>query len=262
MSDYKVLPLFKSHFSVGHAILTLSLDEKIEYSPVSIFTLAKEASLKEVFLVESNFSSFLEAYKHAEASKVKLIYGIRMFLTESIQDKSPEAECKRSKIIIFMRNTEGYKDLCKIWSLASSEGLYSKRHTEAKAAHIDYQNLKSLWTNNLKLAIPFYDSFLHMNVLDCGTCVPDFSFTEPVFFKEDNNLPFDEIIASKLDSYLASTNYPLVLAKSIYYENREDYLAYITARCINNRSTIEKPEINHMCSDEFCFESWKEAAYV
>jgi DNA polymerase III alpha subunit len=262
ISNPKVLPLFKSHYSIGKSILTLEISEKKNNSPVSIFSLAKEASLKEVVIVEDNFSGFLEAFKNAKASKLKLIYGIRMYLTESIEDKTVEAECKRSKIIIFIKNTDGYNDLCKIWSVASSKGLYSKNNNYVKMPHIDYQNIKKLWTKNLKLAIPFYDSFIHMNVLDCGTCVPDFSFAKPIFFVEDNNLPFDNFILAKLNSYVKSMNYETVETKTIYYENREDYIAYITARCINNRSTIEKPDLNHMCSDEFCFESWKEVAYV
>jgi len=262
MQDYKILPLFKTHYSIGKSILTLETSDKKENEPISVFSLAKDASLKEIFLVEDNFSGFLEAFKNAKTSNLKLIFGIRLFLTESMADKTPEAECKRSKIIIFIKNTQGYSDLCKIWSVASSEGLYSKNNNQVKMPHIDYENLKRLWTKNLKLVVPFYDSFLHMNVLDCGTCVPDFSFTEPTFFKEENNLPFDNIIRAKLNSYLKLNNYPTLEAKSIFYENREDYTAYLTARCISRRSTIEKPDLNHMCSDEFCFESWKEAAYV
>jgi DNA polymerase III alpha subunit len=262
ISDYKVLPLFKSHYSIGKSILTLDSGEKLENSPVSIFSLVKEASLKEIFLVEDNFSSFLEAFKNAKESKVKLIFGIKMYLTESILEKTPEIECKRSKVIIFMDGTQGYEDLCKIWSIAASEGMYSPRNNQSKSPHIDYQTLKKLWSSNLKLAIPFYDSFLYMNILHCGNCVPDFSFTNPIFFKEDNDLPFDHILQNKLDLFVKSNNYQMLNTKSIYYENREDYLAYLTARCINNRSTLEKPELNHMCSEEFCFESWRESAYV
>ena len=257
-----ILPCFKSHYSIGKSILTLDDSPKKENSPVSIFQLAKEASLDSTVLVEDNFSSFLEAYKNAKSFKTKLIYGIRMYLTESIEDKTPEAVCKRSKIIVFMANTDGYGDLCKIWSLASSAGLFSGRSQESKSAHIDYAHLKKLWTKNLKLAIPFYDSFIHMNVLDCGTCVPDFSKIKPVFFREDNNLPFDGLIQHKLDSFVAREGYECINAQSIYYENKEDYLAYLTARCINNRSTIDCPDLNHMSSDEFCFEAWKGKMYV
>lgn len=262
MQEYKTLACFKSHYSIGKSILTLDDSPKIENSPVSIFALAKEADLNEVVLVEDNFSGFLEAFKNAKAAKRKLIFGIRMYLTESIKDKTPEAVRKRSKIIVFIKNTEGYGDLCRIWTLAASEGLFSGRSQEAKTPHIDHPNLKKLWTKNLSLAIPFYDSFLYANTFGCGTCVPDFSSIEPVFFREDNNLPFDQILHAKLEKYLSISSYPVIDAKSIFYDAREDFIAYLTARCINNRSTLEKPDLDHMGSDEFCFESWKEANNV
>ena len=218
--------------------------------------------MDEVVLVEDNFSGFLEAFKNSKAAKKKLIFGIRMWLTESIKDKTSEAVCKRSKIIVFMKNTDGYGDLCRIWTLAASDGLFSGKSQEAKTPHIDYLNLKKLWTKNLSLAVPFYDSFLYANTFGCGTCVPDFSSIEPVFFREDNNLPFDQILHSKLEKYLSTNGYPIVEAKSILYDTKDDFLAYLTARCINNRSTLEKPELDHMGSNEFCFESWKEVNNV
>ena len=46
--------------------------------------------------------------------------------------------------------------------------------------------------------------------------------------------------------------------QSIYYNQKKDFKSYLTFRCINNRSTLDKPELEHMTSDEFCFESWKE----
>lgn len=257
-----ILPLFKSHYSVSRSILTLDSSEKIPNSPVSVFSLAKEADLKELVLVEDSFSGFLEAFKNAKAAKIKLIFGIRMSVTEDMLDKTPESIPKRSKIIVFVKNTEGYSDLCRIWSLAASIGLHSGRSQEKKSPHIDYSNLKRLWTKNLKLAIPFYDSFLYINVLTCGACVPDFSFTEPTFFREDNEIPFDQLLHAKLDKYISEAGRELVDAKSIYYENREDFVAYLTARCINNRSTLDCPDLNHMCSDNFCFEAWKEAQSV
>ena len=260
--EYNTLACFKSHYSLGRSILTLSDSKKEENSPVSVFALAKEAGLNEVVLVEDSFSGFLEAFKNAKAVKLKLIFGIRLFLTESIKDKTAEAVCKRSKVIVFMKNTDGYADLCRIWTLAASEGLFSGVSRETKSPHIDYANLKRLWTKNLSLAVPFYDSFLYVNTFGCGTCVPDFSSIEPVFFKEDNNLPFDQVLQSKLDNYLSTHKYQSMNAKSIYYERRDDFIAYLTARCINNRSTLEKPDLDHMGSDEFCFESWKEIAYV
>ena len=57
-----MIPLFKSHYSLGRSILTLEdKDEKDDY-PDSIIQICKENKMKELYLVEDNMSSFLEAY--------------------------------------------------------------------------------------------------------------------------------------------------------------------------------------------------------
>ena len=89
-------------------------------------------------------------------------------------------------------------------------------------------------------------------------CCPELKFTKPTFFTEDNNLPFDQIVRQKVIKFCAD-QYEIVSSKSIYYETREDFKAYMTFRCINNRTTLNKPNLEHMCSAEFSFESWKEA---
>jgi DNA polymerase III alpha subunit len=50
----------------------------------------------------------------------------------------------------------------------------------------------------------------------------------------------------------------VVKAQSIYYENKEDFLAYLTFRCISERTTLSKPNLEHCSSNEFCAESFKE----
>jgi len=47
-------------------------------------------------------------------------------------------------------------------------------------------------------------------------------------------------------------------SKTIYYREKKDFKAYMTYRCILNRSTFQKPELRHFGSQEFCMESWKE----
>ena len=76
---------------------------------------------------------------------------------------------------------------------------------------------------------------------------------------EDNNLPFDELIKKSVLEFTNNGNdYSLVESQSIFYKNREDFKAYLTFRCISKRTTLNKPNLEHMCSDTFCFENWKE----
>ena len=62
-----VIPLFKSHFSIGKSILTLKPESEVDNGPDSIVQIAKDNKLKKVFLVEDCFSGFLQAYKNLKS---------------------------------------------------------------------------------------------------------------------------------------------------------------------------------------------------
>jgi DNA polymerase-3 subunit alpha len=245
-----MIPLFKSHYSLGRSILTLEDKNEADDYPDSIIQIAKENKLTELFLVEDNMSSFLEAYTNTNNNKIKLNYGLRISITESISDKTDESRAKNSKIILFFKNKKGYESLTKLFSMAAKDGFYYE-------PRLDYLNLKQNWSDDLILAIPFYDSFIFNNTLKNSICVPQFDFTKPVIFIENNELPFDLIIKDKMLSFAKQNKLEVFNTKSIYYNSRKDFKTYLTFRCINNRSVLNKPEIDHMSSNEFCFESWK-----
>ena len=248
---FNVIPLFKSHYSIGRSILTLNeLGENKSFGADSIFDILKENKVKDLFLLEDSMSGFLQAYLNSKNAKVKLHYGLRISLCNDMEDKSTDSLKKTCKFVIFIKNTEGYHDLIKIYSHAAKEGFYYY-------PRLDYKVLKKLWTPNLILSVPFYDSFIFNNCLYDSLCIPEIDFTDPIFFLEDNDLPFDNLISEKVKVY-AEGKFKTLKTQSIFYKNREDFKAYLTFRCINNRSTLNKPGLDHMCSDEFCFESWKE----
>lgn len=247
----KSLPLFKSTYSVSRSILTLDkYGSSPPEGPSSIVDIAKNNNLKEVFLVEDGMTAFLEAEKNLKGI-CPFYYGLRISICPDMNDKSEESLKKTSKIIVFAKNGAGYKNLIKIHSKSATDGFYYK-------PRIDEKTLSQLWDeNNLKLCIPFYDSFIYYNTFTYSICCPNFDFTKLTFFTEDNELPFDDLLSYKVKKY-ASDKYPVISTKSIYYEKREDFKAYLTFRCIGERTTLNKPEFDGMSSSEFCFESWKE----
>jgi DNA polymerase III alpha subunit len=242
------VPLFKSHYSFGRSILTLeNKEENTDNSADSIFPLLKQADLKELFLVEDHFSGFLQANKNCSDLSIKLNYGLRFTICDDYKDKSEESLNSNSKVVVFAKNLKGYKRLVKLYTHASTEGFYYEPRT-------DWKILQKIWSDNdLLMAFPFYDSFVFNNLLTNKVCQPDL-FTEHFYFIEDNDLPFDDIVRQKLESSQSN----LISAKSIYYSTKNDFPAYLTFRCINNRTTLSKPNLEHMSSDRFCFESWKE----
>jgi DNA polymerase-3 subunit alpha len=246
-----VLPFFKSQYSVGKSILTLASPDKLDRSyPISIFDIAKAHKLEKVILVDDSISGFLEAHQSAKKAGVQLVYGLKLRCMENIEAKSDASLKTIHKIVIFIKNNQGYRDLIKISSTAAKKGFYYK-------PNIDLTHLKALWTENLTLGIPFYDSFLFNNSLYGHLCVPNF-FSPLTFFMENSGLPFDEFMQGKVKAYAASVDAEVIPARSIYYYKREDFVAYQTFRCINDRTLLEKPELEHMSSHDFCFETWEE----
>lgn len=250
MEEDNTIPIFKSHYSLGRSILTLEPASEDDSYPRSCLSICKDQGISKFFLVDDNMSGFLQAYHSAEQCGVQLIFGIRMTTCADMYQKDQDSLKTNNKVIIFAKNYEGYKKLIKIYTLAARKGFYYE-------PRIDSVNLKSLWDKNLKLCIPFYDSFIHVNLIKNGLCVPEFSFTSPTFFSEENDLPFNDIIQNGIEKFVKSKK-DIVKTKSIYYEKKEDFKAYLTFKCISNRTTLDKPNLDHMTSDEFCMESWRE----
>ena len=73
----------------------------------------------------------------------------------------------------------------------------------------------------------------------------------------------DTILADVVRNY-AADKFPIVNTKSIYYENRDDFEAYQTYKCICGRGfstkakTLDMPNLDHCGSPEFCYESYLE----
>ena len=246
-----VIPLFKSHFSIGKSILTLEDGKHEANEPDSIIEIAKDNNLKKVFLVEDCFSGFLQAYRNLKAHSIDLIFGIKFVFCENLSYKNEEELTKHHKVIVFANGDEGYKTLIKLWTKASTEGFYY-------TPRLDMNVLKEHFSENIKIALPFYDNFIFNNSLRGYQCVPFIENYKPSVFIEKNGLVFDNLIKNKMTDFAKANDLDIIPTKSIYYKNKKDFKSFLTFRCINNRTTLNKPEMEHMSSNEFCFESWME----
>ena len=228
-----MIPLFKTHFSIGNSILRLDDVDRI----------ATDNNLEDVYFVEDSMTGFPSAFK---LFGDRMRFGLRLSIFN--EDENPESE---SKIIAFADGDQGCKELYRLCTKSFDE------------------KLKTPWRSfkNLKFAIPFYDSFLHKNLTTFSNCMP--SLPKDIhFFVERNSLPFDSLIEKKVRDYVSQNSAlcgeeNIKLVKSIYYENKEDVEAFQTYKCICNRqpgrqASLSNPRLDHFGSDRFCVESWKE----
>ena len=237
-----MIPIFTSHYSIGKSILTLDLPhEQKEGGARSIFSIAEDNELEEIFLVENSLTGLPQALKNSKELSIPLRFGLSLNICD-----------QEHKVVIFAKNTQGLSRLNKIYSTAFSG---KECLSESK--------LKKLWSKkDLMLVVPFYDSFLFKNIMSFDGCAPDLKSLNPTFFIESNSLPFDAILKDKVQKYANSFDLPTQNVKSIYYENKEDCEALLTYKCVCSRkfgkSSLSKPNIDHFGSDEFCMESFLE----
>tara|TARA_E500000318_G_scaffold109702_1_gene123292 strand:+ start:1008 stop:1685 length:678 start_codon:yes stop_codon:yes gene_type:complete len=223
-----MIPLFKTHASIGKSILRIEDVKRI----------ADDNELDEVYFVEDTMVGFPEAFR---TFGDRLRFGYRFSIFN--EDESEDSE---SKMIVFADGDEGCKELYELYTRSSEE------------------KLKNPWNDykNLKFSVPFYDSFLHKNLIGFSNCMP--KLPEQIWFSiEDNNLPFDRMLQNKVEDFIKNNPNPSVKVKSIYYENKEDVEAFQTYKCICNRqpgrqASLSNPRLDHFGSDRFCVETWKE----
>lgn len=247
----KSIPLFKTHYSIGRSVLTSDKhEESIKNGAKSIFQLAEKYQLKNLFVVDNSMAGYKEIYDNSKKYGLNLRYGVRINVVEDSLQKDDESHKKTCKFIIFIKSSQGYKDLIKIYSHSyKEENFYYE-------PRIDYKTLKAMWNDeSLLLAVPFYDSFIFKNLLYFSKCIPDISFTNPMLFLENNSLPFDSLVREQVIKFAESEKLNTVEAKTVYYEKKEDFTSYLALRCIDKRSTVQKPNLDHFSSDEFCLES-------
>lgn len=249
-----MLPIFRSNYSLTSV---LTLDPYVEKAsreenrPDSIIDIAKDYELENVFIVDNTLTGLVEAYENTNKANLNLRFGYRLNICQDINNKTKESEITESKFIIFATKNS-FNDLIKLHNISSTDGIYEG------FPRLDFKTLKEYWSKNLSLAIPFYDSYVYYNLLYGRQCVPELDFTEPAYFIENNGLPFDDLLNNHIQETIK--DHEIISSKTIYYRDRKDFKAYMTYRCILNRTTFQKPELRHFGSQEFCMEAWKENA--
>lgn len=226
------IPLFKTHFSIGKSII----------KPDEAFSLCKEAGLDTAVFVEDSFSSFRKIISLSEKTKTKVIFGIRVPIVQSSETENP------SKLVFFAKNSDGVKYCKKIYSdfAYSDFGAF-------KLSNFDKKQSK-----NVKIGVPFYDSYIFNNIFHFGMSSVALDGLDHFYMEEDNSHPFDPQIKNAIGKINT------VKTKTIYYKNRDDFAAFQFYKSVCNRQnggkspSFSAPNVEHLCSPEFCFESFLE----
>ena len=232
-----MIPLFKTHFSIGKSILTIE----------DIFEIQENSDLNKIVVVEDCFYGFRTLNKTALEKQIPLIFGLRLSVVQAALDELP------SKLIFFARNNSGIKQI---------KQLYSKAFQDHSGILI-FNSVGPHELSDVSIFVPFYDSFIYNNLFHFGLCHIDLSKYKAEYLLENNNHPFDKMISEQVVSICKTLNQQPIKSKSIYYKNREDFDAFQMYKAICNRSggkncVFSNPNLIHFSSNEFCWESFQQ----
>ncbi len=269
-----IIPIFTSDASLGKSILTADDPESVDKNTgkkyfkeidgnaaISIWTIARDQDLSSVFVLEDSFISFINHYKYSKKLNKQLIFGIRFKIVENAKDPSEENSKTESNVIVWMKNSAGYNDLIRLYTAihANKDHYIWDKWERIGYNRGDWNLLQQFWTDNLEMTIPFYDSFLHKNLLKHDyRAVPNFGKIKPNFILESHNLPFDDLISDSVLNYCKSNKYDHLNGHSIFYYKKEDAQAFQIFKCIHTRTTYEMPDMPYFSQPTFSFESWLE----
>lgn len=247
-----ILSIFSSNFSIGESLLTIDEKSSPEGSD-SLLDITQELGLKQIVVVDSTMIGFKKLHTAFSKLGIQLIFGVKFSAANNRFDEPILRETSHHRVIVFAKNDAGCKELVK---------LYSEAHTKSDG-FLDYSLLKERWSENLDLAFPFYNSFIHKNNFYGKQCLPEYSFTRPTFFVGDHGLPYDDILRTKTLDYATNHGLNVQEAHFIYYKNRADMPSFVTYSILTHRKagrpqTLDRPELEGMGSAEFCLEAFLE----
>ncbi len=240
--------IYKTHYSIGSSLFTLEKETEINPNkPVSLLAVAKQHGLKQIIIAEDNISSFWKAHVLFKEANVQLIYGVSLTLCDNL---SIEKDGMRTNgdATIWLKNDKAYFDFVKIYTEASTIGLHEGKR------RITWARLNELWSDNFEISLPFYSSFIAQNTLQLfHSANPNFGKLKPTIFLADHNLPFDSCLRGAALKFASSHNLNTLESKEVRYYKPEDAYAAFVMRCILNRSTAEKPNLDSFSSRSFSF---------
>lgn len=246
----KTIPLFKTTNSIGKSIIQYGAEGSIyEDGPPYLEHLCQKYNIKECFIVEDSISSIIGIHKALSKFDIKMNFGLSL---NFVNDVSLDNSTIHKNIIFATGNS--YESLINLSTLAHVN------YAHELVPRIDYNILKDNFHEDFVIAIPFYDSFLFKNLLTFSNSIPSFGNIRPIVFLEENGLPFDYLVRDNAKKFAELMNYETWETKTILYEKKDDFLAWQVRKLMERKSfgsgnTLEKPNLDHCGSNEFCLEA-------
>ncbi len=202
----------------------------------------------------------LEFYINAIENNIKPVIGCECYLApRKLTDKTPLDHKGVSHIILLAENNEGYKNLCKLASIAQLEGFYYRPRIDKEVLREHSRGLIAL-SACIHGEIPSLIGEGKIKEAFNTACFYRDLFGENNFFLElqHNGIDIQEKINEALIDIGQRLSIPLVATNDCHYLNKEDARSHEILLCIQTGKTVKDPTHFKFETDQLYFKSAEE----
>jgi DNA polymerase-3 subunit alpha len=205
----------------------------------------------------------VEFYEKATKAGIKPVIGIEIYVApRSRFDKTPIDNRDLCHLVLLAENQEGYRNLCKLASVAQLEGFYYKPRIDKQILRENSKGLIAM-TACLHGEIPRRIQDGRMEIADAAAREYLEIFGENRFFLEvqNNGIEIQDRVNEALLDMSQRLSIPLVASNDCHYLDREDVRAHDVLLCIQTGKTIQDTNRLQFRTDQLYLKS-KEEMYA
>ncbi len=202
----------------------------------------------------------IEFYKKANKAGIKPIIGCECYVApRSLNDKTPLDNKGLSHLVLLAENQEGYRNLCKLSSIAQLDGFYYKPRIDKEVLK-KYSNGLIALSACLHGEIPKLIKEGRIEQADEAARFYLNIFGENNFFLEvqNNGIDIQEKVNQTLYDMSQRLSIPLVASNDCHYLDKEDVRAHDVLLCIQTGKTVHDSDRLKFRTDQLYFKSPQE----
>jgi len=199
----------------------------------------------------------LEFFEKAGKAGVKPIIGCEFYVApRTLTDKTVLDNKGLAHLVILAENSEGYRNLCKLATIAQFKGFYHKPRIDKNVLREHSKGLVGL-SACLHGEIPRLIGENRLDGADEAAQTYLNIFGEGNFFLEvqNNGLPVQEKVNNVLLEMSERLSIPLVATNDCHYLDKEDARAHEILLCVQTGKTIYDPDHFRFGTDQLYFKS-------
>ena len=255
MTDIQTSPFVHLHVHTQYSLL----DGAIRIDP--LLAQAKAFGMEAVSITDhGTMFGALEFYTKAQKAELRPIIGCEIYVApRTIDDKTPLDAKGLTHLVLIAENQTGYRNLCRLASIAQMEGFYYKPRIDKRLLEAHHEGLIAL-SACLHGEIPMHIKNGRME--DAATAARWYQalFGEDNFFLEvqNNGIAIQETVNRALQDMSRRLSIPLVASNDCHYLKKEDVRAHDVLLCIQTGKTVNEANRFRFSTDQLYFKSPEE----